>query len=95
MIELRSKAPMLNLRLLRNRIFRTTSLVSLCQPGVYSGYLFIMPEFLQQARGASALSSGLTTFPGAVGLLAQRPDRARASTRASGRGGWRWAGCAA
>ena len=28
-----STAPMLNLRLLRNRIFRTTSLVSLCQPG--------------------------------------------------------------
>ena len=28
-----------------------------------------MPEFLQQARGASALSSGLTTFPGAIGLL--------------------------
>ena len=32
-VELRSKAPMLNLRLLRNRIFRTTILVSVCQPG--------------------------------------------------------------
>ena len=68
-VELRLKAPMLNLRLLRNRIFRATTLVSLCQAGGYSGYLFIMPEFLQQARGASALSSGLTTFPGAIGLL--------------------------
>ena len=66
---------MLNLRLLRNRIFRTTSLVSLCSMGAYSGYLFIMPEFLQQARGASALSSGLTTFPGAIGRADQRPDR--------------------
>ncbi len=68
-VELRLKAPMLNLRLLRNRIFRTTTLISLCQSCGYSGYLFIMPEFLQQARGASALSSGLTTFPGAIGLL--------------------------
>jgi EmrB/QacA subfamily drug resistance transporter len=68
-VELRLKTPMLNLRLLRNRIFRATTLTSLCQSGGYSGYLFIMPEFLQQARGASALSSGLTTFPGAIGLL--------------------------
>ena len=52
-LELRLKAPMLNLRLLRNRIFRTTTLISLCQSCGYSGYLFIMPEFLQQARGAS------------------------------------------
>ena len=50
-VELRSKAPMINLRLLHNRIFRTTVLVSVCSLGVYSGYLFLMPEFLQQARG--------------------------------------------
>jgi EmrB/QacA subfamily drug resistance transporter len=68
-IELRVKAPMLNLRLLRNRIFRTATIVSVCQQAAYIGYLFVMPEFLQQARGASALSSGLTTFPGAIGLL--------------------------
>ena len=45
--------------------------------GGYSGYLFIMPEFLQQARGASALSSGLTTFPGAIGLLISAQIAAR------------------
>ena len=77
LVELRLKAPMLNLRLLRNRIFRATTLVSLCQAGGYSGYLFIMPEFLQQARGASALSSGLTTFPGAIGLLVSAQLAAR------------------
>ena len=49
---------MLNLRLLGNRIFRTASLVSMCSMGAYSGYLFTMPEFLQQARGASALAPG-------------------------------------
>ena len=76
-VELRLKEPMLNLRLLRNRIFRTTSLIALCHNAAYSGYLFIMPEFLQQARGASALSSGLTTFPGAVGVLISAQIAAR------------------
>jgi hypothetical protein len=41
------------------------SLVSMCCMGARSGYLFTMPGFLQLARAASALSSGLTTFPGA------------------------------
>ena len=49
--------------------------------GAYSGYLFTMPEFLQQARGASALSSGLTTFPGALGVLASSQLAARAYPR--------------
>jgi EmrB/QacA subfamily drug resistance transporter len=68
LVELRVTAPMLNLRLLGNRIFRTGSLVFLLSQCAYTGYLFIMPEFLQQAKGDSALSSGLTTLPGAVGL---------------------------
>ena len=76
-VELRLKEPMLNLRLLRNRIFRTTSVIALCHNAAYSGYLFVMPEFLQQARGASALSSGLTTFPGAVGVLISAQIAAR------------------
>jgi EmrB/QacA subfamily drug resistance transporter len=76
-VELHSKAPMINLRLLNNRIFRTTVLVSVCSLGVYSGYLFLMPEFLQQARGASPLSSGLTTFPGAVGVWTSSQIAAR------------------
>jgi EmrB/QacA subfamily drug resistance transporter len=67
-VELRARAPMLNLRLLRNRIFRTTIGVSVFSMSVYAGYLFITPEFLQQARGASALSSGLTTMPSAIGV---------------------------
>ena len=49
--------------------------------GVYTGYLFIMPEFLQQARGASALSSGLTTLPGAIGLWLSSQAASRAYPR--------------
>jgi MFS family permease len=76
---------MLNLRLLGNRIFRSTSLVFLLSQCGYTGYLFIMPEFLQQARGASALSSGLTTLPGAIGLWTSSQVAARVYPRAGPR----------
>jgi EmrB/QacA subfamily drug resistance transporter len=79
--ELRKPAPMLNFRLLQNRIFRTTCLVSIFSMGVYTAYLFIMPEFLQEARGASALSSGLTTLPGAIGLWLSSQAASRAYPR--------------
>lgn len=67
-VELRIPVPMLNLRLLGNRIFRTCTIASVLSGCCYTGYLFLMPEFLQQARGLSPLESGLTSFPGAIGL---------------------------
>jgi EmrB/QacA subfamily drug resistance transporter len=84
-VELRTPTPMLNLRLLQNRIFRVTSLVFLLSQCGYVAYLFIMPEFLQQARGASALSSGLTTLPGAIGLWLNAQLAARVYPRAGPR----------
>jgi EmrB/QacA subfamily drug resistance transporter len=84
-VELRQPAPMLNLRLLRNRIFRTTSLVFVLSQCAYTGYLFVMPEFLQLARGDSALASGLTTLPGAVGLWINSQFAARVYPRAGPR----------
>jgi MFS family permease len=84
-VELRQPAPMLNLRLLRNRIFRTTSLVFVLSQCAYTGYLFVMPEFLQLARGDTALASGLTTLPGAVGLWINSQFAARVYPRAGPR----------
>src|SRR5580693_5603308 len=80
-VELHTPTPMLNLRLLGDRMFRTGCMVSLCSMCAYSAYLFIMPEFLQQARGASALSSGLTTLPGAIGLWLSSQIAARVYPR--------------
>ena len=68
-VELRSTHPMLNLRLLSNRSFRTCNMVSLFSMAGFLGLLYAAPLFLQQARGVSALTSGLTTFPEAVGVL--------------------------
>src|SRR6266566_2511499 len=68
-IELRVPEPMIDLRLLHNRLFRSTNLVSLFAYAGFLGLLFIAPLFLQEARGVSALTSGLTTFPEAIGVV--------------------------
>ena len=68
-VELRSTHPILDLRLFRNRIFRTTNLISFFSTAGFLGLLYAAPLFLQQGRGVSALTSGLTTFPEAVGVL--------------------------
>ncbi|HLL79730.1 MAG TPA: MDR family MFS transporter [Ktedonobacteraceae bacterium] len=68
-VELRSTHPMLDLRLFRNRGFRTCNLISLFSGAGFLGLLYAAPLFLQLARGVSALTSGLTTFPEAVGVL--------------------------
>lgn len=68
-VELRARAPMVHLLLLRDRLFNATNLVTVFSSGGFSGILFVVPLFLQEARGASALSSGLTTFPEALGVL--------------------------
>jgi len=68
-IELRKREPMIDLHLLRDRLFRTTNLVSLFAYAGFLGVLFVSPLFLQEARGVSALTSGLTTFPEAIGVV--------------------------
>ncbi len=69
-VELRTAQPMLTLPLLGNRLFRSTNAVSIFATAAFIGTLFLMPVMLQQVRGASALESGLTTFPEALGVLA-------------------------
>ncbi len=77
LVELRSATPMVQLRLLGNRLFRSTLLVSICATAGFVGILFVVPLFLQEARGASPLESGLTTFPEAIGVVASSQVVAR------------------
>ena len=69
MIELRVKEPMIDLRLLGDRLFCVTNLVTMISGAAFLGVLFVAPLFLQEARGASPLVSGLTTFPEAIGVM--------------------------
>jgi len=68
-VELRTPRPLLDLRLLSNRIFRQCNLMSLFSSMGFLGLLFVMPLYLQLLRGQDALHSGLTTFPQAIGVM--------------------------
>jgi EmrB/QacA subfamily drug resistance transporter len=65
----RTPKPMLDLGLLRDRLFGVTNAVSFAYTMAFLGTVFVLPQFLQRVGGYTALQSGLTTFPQAVGLL--------------------------
>ncbi|KZE73578.1 disulfide bond formation protein DsbA [Paenibacillus elgii] len=69
-VELRAPKPMLDMRLLRDRLFRTAGLVGMCSAAGLLGMLYVFPLMYQYVLGASALETGLTTFPEALGLMA-------------------------
>jgi len=70
-VELRTQEPMLDLRLYRDRMFRSASAVMIMLFGGFIGVLFLMPLLLQGDNlfRLSPLQSGLTTFPQAVGMI--------------------------
>jgi EmrB/QacA subfamily drug resistance transporter len=68
-VELRIDKPMLEFRLLGDRMFRAANTVSLLAVGSFLGLLFLLPLLLQEVRGLSPLESGLTTFPQAIGVM--------------------------
>jgi MFS family permease len=69
-VELRTRAAMLDLRLLGNRLFRSTSATMALSIAAFLGSLFLVALFYQDGFGVSALQSGLSTFPEAVGIMA-------------------------
>jgi EmrB/QacA subfamily drug resistance transporter len=72
-VELRRHDPMLDLTLLRDRMFRGANLTNFLATSGLIGMLFVTQLFLQQARGLSALQAGLTSFPQALGLVTVLP----------------------
>jgi EmrB/QacA subfamily drug resistance transporter len=76
-VELRTKLPMIDVRLLRDKLFRAANAVQFVAFGGFAGTLFLLPLLLQAERGMSPLESGLTTFPQAIGvaMMAQLAGR--------------------
>jgi EmrB/QacA subfamily drug resistance transporter len=75
--SLRAPDPLLRLRLLDDRLFRRCCVLIGCSTSAFFGALVFIALYLQEGRGLSALTSGLTTFPEAVaiGLSAQVVSR--------------------
>ena len=68
-VELRTAEPIVALRLLGNRLFRSTSTVLLLASIAFLGTLYAISLYYQDGRGLSALASGLSTFPEAIGVM--------------------------
>ncbi len=68
-VELRTPRPMVDLRLLAGRLFRSTSIVMFLAAAAFLGMLYLIPLYFQDPRGLSALQSGLSTFPEAFGVM--------------------------
>lgn len=66
-VELRVKAPMLQLRVFADRMFKITNLQLAAASAGFMGALFLVPLLLQDGLGFSAIHSGLMTFPEALG----------------------------
>lgn len=79
--ELTVTSPMLDLRLLANRLFGTGNLLLLCMTGAMFGVLFLIPLYLQTLRGVSPMFTGLTLMPQAIAMLATTQVVSRAYGR--------------
>ena len=69
LVELRKRLPLIDLRLLGNRLFRSCTGVMVLASASFIGTLYVVSLFFQDARGLSALGSGLSTFPEALGVM--------------------------
>ena len=70
LFELRKRQPLIDLRLLGNRLFRSTNGVMILASASFIGTLYVVSLFFQDGRGMSALAAGLSTFPEALGVMA-------------------------
>ncbi len=76
-VELRVGEPMIELRLLANRLFANASAVMFLATMAFLGSLYLVALFYQDGLGLSALTSGLSTFPEAFGVMAGAQIAAR------------------
>lgn len=75
--ELRVREPMIDVRLFKNRLFRSCSAAQFIGMIGFSGSLFLLPFLLQRERGLTPFESGLATFPMAIGVMVMAQPASR------------------
>jgi EmrB/QacA subfamily drug resistance transporter len=83
--EVRATAPMLPLRLFRNRTFAMTNLASLLFSLGMFGAIFLLSQYLQIVQGYSPLAAGVRTLPWTAMPLLIAPIAGPLSDRIGGR----------
>ena len=68
LVELRSAQPMLDIRLLGDKLFGASNFVLLVGNASIMGSFFLIPFFLQTQKGLSPFDVGLISFPLALGV---------------------------
>ncbi len=68
-VELRHPKPLIDMRLFKDRLFRSCTAVISLGSVAFLGVLFTCALFFQDGLGLSALQSGLSTFPEAIGVM--------------------------
>ena len=68
-VETHIDEPMLTLRLYKDRMFRASNMVNTLAYGSFAAFLFLFPQMIQSMLGYSALTSGLTSVPQALGVI--------------------------
>jgi EmrB/QacA subfamily drug resistance transporter len=69
-VELRTAEPMVDLRLLGNRLFGAANGVMVFASVAFLGALYAVSLYFQDGRGLSALAAGASIFPEAFGVMA-------------------------
>ena len=83
--QARAEAPMLPLRLFRNRTFSAANVASLLFSFGMFGSIFLLAQFLQTVDGYSPLGAGLRTLPWTIMPLLVAPIAGPLSDRIGGR----------
>lgn len=86
--ELRRQHPLLDPRLFTNPRFAAGSLSIALQFFALFGFLFVMMQFLQLVRGASALEAALSLLAMPIGMVPSSQLSPRLSARFGDRGPW-------
>lgn len=66
MRQLRSEDPLLNLNVFRNKTFTMTSIINVLVTMIMYADMILLPIYLQDGRGFTALDAGLLLLPGAL-----------------------------
>ena len=77
LVELKTPQPMLDLRLLLDKLFGASNVVMLTFNASVMGSFFLLPIFLQTQKGLSPFDVGLLTFPLALGVAITAQPAAR------------------
>ena len=92
-IERRSRAPMLDLDLFRNRLFAAASAAAFINGLARFALMFLFVFYFQGAQGDSPIDAGIKLIATRAGDAGGVSDRRACTPTGTARGRWRRSGC--